>query len=126
MIESKKVSGPPPAASSLAAPLPPTRGELAPAHPESVLPTADTERPAEAPAAKPDLAQRTGEMKPVEDWAVAKGHIVLRNDGSRDVTAPELWRFRAAQAGQNWPQGIELTEAEYDGAIAEAEKVEVR
>lgn len=110
MTEQRKASGPPPSATALA---PPTAGELA---------VADTERPPE----KASMLERTGTLKPAEVWALEKGHIVNRPDGSRDLTAPNLWRFRAAQAGGNWPEGLELTEAEYDGAVAAAEKVEVR
>lgn len=65
------------------------------------------------------------EKRPVEEWARAKGHRVIL-DGAVDPRAPDYWRFAAAKAGKGWPDGKELTEGEYDGAIDGAGKVEVR
>jgi len=66
------------------------------------------------------------ETKTVEEWARAKGHLVVLPDGKPDPRAPDYWRFAAAKAGNNWPIGKELTEAQYDAAIDAAGKVEIR
>ncbi len=53
------------------------------------------------------------EKKPVEEWAKAKGHA-------------GTWRFLAAKAHENWPVGLEVTETEYDAAVAAAIGVTLR
>jgi hypothetical protein len=30
---------------------------------------------------------------------------------------PQFWRFAAARAGSQWPEGLEITEAEFDAAV---------
>ena len=61
--------------------------------------------------------------KPVEQWAQAKGHgTITQQVGKATVRkpAPRAWVFRAAKALEGWPQGRELTEAEYDAACSRA------
>jgi hypothetical protein len=59
----------------------------------------------EAPAPEAPAPER----KPVEQWAAEKGTVA--------------WKFAAAQAGERWPIGAELTEAEYTDAIERAANV---
>ena len=65
--------------------------------------------------------------KPAEEWARAKGHAKASRQGKATVMDPELdWRFAAAKAHENWPQGVELTEADYDRAVSAATSVTLR
>jgi hypothetical protein len=48
-------------------------------------------------------------MKTVEQWAAEK--------------KTEAWKFSAAKAGENWPQGREMDEEAYDAAIERAANV---
>lgn len=66
---------------------------------------------------------------PVEEWAQRKGHGTVekvyppRGKGkplTRIVPAPNRWRFEAAKPMAGWIRGEEITEAEYDAAIARA------
>jgi len=60
---------------------------------------ADQQKAPEAP--KPPLAQRLA----AETHAATKG--------------TPAWLFRCTAAAQRWPQGRELTEAEYNAAVSE-------
>lgn len=62
-------------------------------------------------AAEPEPARR-----PIEEWRREKGHdrVMLGLDPGT------LWMFNAAVALRDWPIGAEVTEAEYDAAIAAA------
>jgi hypothetical protein len=62
----------------------------------------------------------------VEQIAEARGHLRRRPDGSIDPTAQDYWLFRAAQASAGWPEGKELSEADYDAAIDAVRNTEVR
>jgi hypothetical protein len=65
---------------------------------------------------KPTAARRA-----VEAWAAAKGHAPTTTDAKgREQHNPASWQFAAAKANERWPLGAELTEAEYDAAIARA------
>jgi hypothetical protein len=55
---------------------------------------------------KPDPTPES-ELKPVEAWKA-------------ELNTPE-WLFAAARNAQNWPDGLELSEAEYSKATASAE-----
>jgi hypothetical protein len=57
--------------------------------------------------------------KPVEDLAVAKGHGRIEKRGKDSIFVP-TWHFLAAKAHERWPLGLELSEAEYDQAVAAA------
>lgn len=67
---------------------------------EQTAPAPSSEAPAETP---PPV------RKPVESWAAAKKH-----------TERNAWKFAAARAGERWPHGFEVTEAEYDEAVDRA------
>jgi hypothetical protein len=94
-------------------------------------------------AAPPPAEASSGDVKTVEKWAEAKGlwpqtfaapTYGLPGGGSQAggsvavdmgrVTGPrvnpEYWRFAAAKASCGWPEGKELTEAEFDAAIQAA------
>ena len=49
--------------------------------------------------------------KPIEEWAQAKGHT---------------WQLASTTAHERWPQGLELTEAQYDDAVRRATGVALR
>lgn len=76
-------------------------------------------------------------MKTIEEWATAKGFLpqelpqenpnykpaATLTIGSAAVLGlptrhnPEFWKFAAARAGNGWPNGFEITEAEFDAQI---------
>jgi len=62
--------------------------------------------------------------QPVEHWAIAKGHAVSMRvvdpAGRKPATHQKQpdWRFAAARALHQWPDGHLLSEAEYDAALA--------
>ena len=61
------------------------------------------------------------EVKTAEEWAALKGFTPALN-GTREN--PSFWKWRAASV--RWPVGKELTEADFDAAIAEASNVEIK
>ncbi len=83
-----------------------------------------------------------GEVKTVEKWAEAKGlwpqnfaaptyglpgGSVSSGSVAMDLSRvtgprpnPEYWRFAAARAANGWPEGKEMTEAEFDAAVKAA------
>lgn len=81
--------------------------------------------PSEVAAPAPAAAVKTAEQ-----WAEQKGmlpefieaHAPFAAAGSAPVRTynPEFWRFAATKAGSSWPQGKELTEAEFDAAVTAA------
>jgi len=92
------------------------------------------EVPVDAPAPAAD-------KKTIEVWAFAKGMLpqifggstyalpggapVDRMGGAAVALGglagpranPEFWRFAAAKAGSQWPENLEITEAEFDAAV---------
>ena len=70
------------------------------------------------------------EARTVEDWAERKGllpvFIETREPFSRPESPPtrghnpDNWKFAAARAGNAWPEGKQMTEAEFDAAVTEA------
>jgi hypothetical protein len=77
-----------------------------------------------------------GERATVEHWAERKGLVpafhpgrpAQRNrnvliPGTRPRENPNHWKLRAARALRGWVEGAEVTEAEFDAAIAEASGV---
>lgn len=50
--------------------------------------------------------------KPYSDWA-------------REKSTPP-WKLEAARVGNNWPEGREMSEAEFDKAISRVETEEIR
>ncbi len=89
-----------------------------------------------APAAPAAAGKKT-----IEAWAFAKGMLpqiftgsTYALPGSAEVDRmggaavalgrlagpranPEFWRFAAAKAGSQWPENLEVTEAEFDAAV---------
>jgi hypothetical protein len=69
---------------------------------------------------------RVGAKKQVEVWAAEKGMypqflpVPAPQKGQipeAPRTNPKYGEFAAAQAGSRWPQGAEVTEAEFDAAV---------
>ena len=89
-----------------------------------------------APAPSPSAPKR-----PIEAWARDKGMLPQILDGSTYALPagahvdrlggapvaigalagprgnPDFWRFAAAKAGSQWPENLEITEAEFDAAV---------
>jgi hypothetical protein len=65
-----------------------------------------------APVSKSAKMGTSLDRKPAEHWAIQKG-----------VAA---WQFAGAKYGERWPTGQEITEQEFDAAMARAASVEVR
>lgn len=63
------------------------------------------------------------QKRTAEQWAEAKGFTPMLI-GTREN--PSFWKWAAAKAMLRWPIGIELTEAEFDAAIAAAANVEIK
>ena len=62
----------------------------------------------------------TETTKTAEAWAIAKKHTrTSKQPGGKVVAIPD-WRFAAAKAHEGWPTGQELSEADYDAAVARA------
>ena len=85
-----------------------------------------------------------GEKRTIEHWALAKGLLPQFREGEtrsmpRRVIADKMgavdmnlrglrgkrinlmfWKFHATKAGLNWPEGFEITEADFDAAIKKA------
>lgn len=75
------------------------------------------------------------ETKTIEEWATSKGFLpetraVETRLGQRKVTVqrsnPDAWKFTAAKAARQWPEGKEVTEEEFDDAVKEAAGVTAR
>lgn len=77
------------------------------------------------PARKPEVAS-AGPIGTVEQWAAAKGMLPMfvagprPSDGSppRQLLNPKYTHFAETKAGNAWPEGKEMTEADFDAAIA--------
>ncbi len=76
-----------------------------------------------------------GPTKTIEEWATAKGMLpqLLATParlGSRELQAPrqnpKFHLYTIAKAHRQWPEGKEVTEAEFDQAVAESGQVELR
>lgn len=72
------------------------------------------------------------EKRTVEHWARAKGMLPEFAEGKKPPNArpkakpplvhnPKFAHFHAAKHGRRWPIGMELTEAEFNAAIAETQ-----
>lgn len=71
-----------------------------------------TPRPMEAIRPMPvDPVLPPAARQPVESWAKAKGHN---------------WQLASTAAHEQWPQGLEVTEAQYDDAVRRATGVALR
>jgi hypothetical protein len=87
-------------------------------------PEADAEETTETTTASAPPAPK----KTVEEWALAAGmlpeHFVVPAPAGHLPVAPrhnpKFWMFNGARAGSRWPQGAEVTEAEFDAAIEKA------
>ncbi len=81
----------------------------------------------EAPVPAP--APAGGPVKTVEDWATAKGMLPEFTEGRKNprfpkapapqIHNPKFAPFHASRAANRWPIGMEMTEAEFDQAIAD-------
>jgi hypothetical protein len=78
-----------------------------------------------APKSKDSKAKK----QTVESWATAKGMLpeMLASGPAPAGTIPlgslvnsEFWRFAGARALLRWPEGAEVTEAEFDAAVEQA------
>jgi hypothetical protein len=76
-----------------------------------------------------------GPTKTIEEWALAKGLLpetvtTPARLGAREVLAPrqnpKFVQFTMAKAHRQWPQGKEVTEAEFDQAVADAGQVGIQ
>ena len=89
-----------------------------------------------APVATPEIpaVAPVVERKAVEHWAQSKGHTktiahpeLIKSKGAPVPVETVLdWRFACAKAHERWPLGHELTEQQYDEAIATATSVALR
>jgi hypothetical protein len=75
----------------------------------------------------------TPPVKTVEEWAKAKDMLPEFKDGRRPSNAPPKSKpprihnpnyrlFAAAKHTHRWPIGMELTEAQFDDAVAQAQR----
>lgn len=92
---------------------------------------ADEARATPAPAPPAGKQKRAAEPPPapkqtVEHWAALKGFSPERlpsapapagNIPLGSPMNPKFWMFAGAKAGMKWPEGAEVTEAEFDAAI---------
>jgi hypothetical protein len=64
----------------------------------------------------------TGESKKaLEQWGEQKGMLPrFSRTGSGSAPNPEYWKFAAVRAFKKWGMDHELTEGEFDAAVAEA------
>jgi hypothetical protein len=78
------------------------------------------------------IAAPAGDKQTVEDWARAKGMLPEFVQGQKLPTArreapaplvhnPKFAPFHAARVSLRWPIGMELTEAEFDQAVADTQ-----
>lgn len=65
-------------------------------------------------------AEVAAEVRTAEQWAEARQ---WRGPGP---LAPDYWKFSATKAFKGWPIGKELTEAEFNQAVAEMEQTAIR
>jgi hypothetical protein len=84
---------------------------------------------------KTPAVKGTGGTKTIEEWAEAKGMLpetiaVPARLGSRELKAPKqnpkFVLYIMAKAHRQWPQGKEVTEAEFDKAVAESGQVGIK
>jgi len=76
-----------------------------------------------------EVIERPAEIRTAEAWAEAKGFLPQFFEGTGPFATagapgtrtpnPQFWKFAGAKA--SWPVGKEMTEAEFDAAIAQAE-----
>jgi hypothetical protein len=76
------------------------------------------------------MAAKRGEIRTAEQWAEAKGFLPEFIELAQPFAAAgspalqqhnaESWKFKATKAGHAWPEGKELTEAEFDAAVTES------
>jgi hypothetical protein len=78
---------------------------------------------------------KSSTTRTVEQWAEQKQMLpkmlvrnarVGRREATTQVVNPRYGEFAAAKAMHAWPEGRELTEAEFDEAIEATKKIEVR
>jgi hypothetical protein len=76
-----------------------------------------------------------GDTKTIEAWAEEKGYlpefiVSKARLGSREVPQkrqnPKFVEFAMAKAARRWPQGKEVTAAEFDAAIKEGGQVALK
>ncbi len=85
--------------------------------------------PVRDPSATAAAAVPSSEKRAVEHWAKLKGMLPQFTDGKKAANArpkakppqihnPRFAPFHAARSSLRWPIGMEMTEAEFDKAIA--------
>lgn len=88
--------------------------------------------PADEPVAV-EVSPPAPTQRPVEHWAEAKGMLpeFFRSESSlfglsNGRLNPECWRFRATKAFKRWPDGLSISESEFDAAVTEMEQQTTR
>lgn len=76
-----------------------------------------------------------GPKQPIEFWAEQKGMLpenvkvrsrVAQHAAVKSVPNPKFGDFAQAKALRSWPTGAEVTEAEFDKAVADAGGIALR
>lgn len=57
----------------------------------------------------PEVKVVDSSLRTIEAWAKVKNH-----------TGFDAWKFAAAKGAKQWPEGAEVTEAQYDQAVRDA------
>ena len=96
---------------------PETMAEPEPAPKATPAPVRAVEKWAEAKGLWPQFTDVAAQVMPGQHGGVVA--IRMSDIGAKTVNH-EFWRFAAAKALYSWPQGKEMTEAEFDAAIAAA------
>jgi len=82
------------------------------------------EQPVEPAAPVPAVTDQVAAppVAPVEHWADKRGMLArfLAPIGEFERPNPRYQDYAQARAHGNWPEGMEMTEAEFDQAIADA------
>ncbi len=86
------------------------------------------------PSIDEDEEKSSSNVKTIEEWGTAKGSLpatfpmqkLAGQPAKRARPNPEHWKFAAAKALRKWPEGKEVTEEEFDKAVAEAAGVSAR
>ena len=76
--------------------------------------TSATEKPPKKAAGKEEAPKRIEPPPPPKPDQ--HGRMTAENWAAEKKTEP--WQFAAVKAGKQWPEGKELTEKDYDAAIA--------
>jgi len=113
-------------------PLPTEAPAAATGHPDEKLDQPIPADPIPVRAAGAAEAAAPGPKRTVEHWAQAKGMLPEFTEGAQRPGAPpkapkprihnpKFAHFHAARHALRWPIGMELTEAEFDKAVADTQ-----